>query len=327
MKELGIVLLTFFWGLTPQIAFAKGGDFIGNGGGIAEKNFLFALENIEVYSRICLESKSCKMDYAQQNLLDLLIRNMPEEKRNPRLLQFLSESKQPGFFKINEEMKVAKTGSSVGSPIYINVDLIYNKNVFGVYEAVSIPQALAILVHEFAHHFTSTPCEQLDFLGVKLASFVENQIQKSQALPWDPSVSVTVISVMQANLFPQVLLNVGQTVVNISNLVQAAVYCPTTTIPLPVLPFPDIVLEKGRPLGAIYHNVHWQGFGEDGRPYKLVGNLTKFCQQESIFVVAPAFEINISFKTMKDSNSALVVDESSIQVRQIYKPWYKIMQF
>ncbi|MFN8944155.1 MAG: hypothetical protein ACK5WZ_05985 [Pseudobdellovibrionaceae bacterium] len=323
-----LLCLTLSLQITLAAKTFAGGDFVGNGGGIAEKNFLFALGNIEKYMQLCLELKACRLDYAQQNLLALMIEAMPQEKKQEQVLIFISEKKAPGTFFLDNEVKVAKTGSTIGSPIFINTDLIYSQNSFGAYEAVSISEALAILIHEFGHHVTQTSHEQLDLLGVKVAAFIQNQIQHSPALPWNPSVSASVISFKQKNTFPQILLNVGNDVLDISQEFLNSVYCSSVNIPIPILPVPDISLGNTRPLGAVYHNVHWDSFGdESGGSYQLTGNLTKFCENESLFVFDNSFKAIISFKASINPNSQqLELDKNTVKIRQEYKPWYKLIK-
>lgn len=305
-----------------------GGDFVGNGGGIAEKNFLVALDNFEKFTLMCLDAKACRLDYAQQNLIVLLNEAITKEKNKPQVLYFVSEQKFPGTFMLNGEMKVAKTGSKIGDPIYINTDLLYTQNSFGVYEAISIPQALSILIHEFAHHLTATSCEHLDLLGTKVAAFLQNQIQNSPTLPWSPNVAITVVSQPIRESIPQVLLRVDDTIVDLSKEFYDSIFCPSVNIPVLLLPLPDITLGNDKPIGAIYHNVHWEKFGDEkGGKYRMTGNLTKFCKNQGLFVMDHSFVASISFETKLNSKTGKMdLDRRSIDIDQDYRPWYKFLR-
>ena len=324
MLSLTVLLTAMF--IQPHAQ--AGGDFVGNGGGIAEKNFLFALDNFEKFTKMCLDAKACRLDYAQQNLIVLLNEAMPKEKSKSQVIYFVSEQKFPGTFLLNGEMKVAKTGSRIGDPIYINTDLLYTQNSYGVYEAMTIPQALSVLIHEFAHHLTATNCEHLDLLGTKVAAFLQNQIQNSPTLPWNPNVSVTIVSQTARESFPQVLLRVEDTIVDLSDDFYKSIYCPSVNIPVLLLPFPDITLGSEKPEGAIYHNVHWEKFADEkGGLHRVTGNLTKYCKNQGLFILDNSFVANISFEArLNEKTGKMVLDRRSIQISQEYRPWYKFLR-
>ena len=70
--------MTKFFGFVRSVTFAlligvlnqahagRGGDLINNGGGIAEKNVLYAYAKLEGFLHLCLSSEVCKISSSQQ---------------------------------------------------------------------------------------------------------------------------------------------------------------------------------------------------------------------------------------------------------------------
>ena len=308
-----------------------GGDYIGNGGGLAEKNILFAFNNVERYARLCLDVSSCRLTNAERDLLfDILSAMKQEYKADP--VQFASEKKQPGFFLLNGEMKVAKTGSKIGTPIYINRDMIYSRNSFGTVQPMSITDALAILVHEIGHHVSAASHEALDLLGVKVSMFLQNQIQSTPLLPWSDQISATIVQPRGSKSFPQILLNVGDEVLDMSQAFHDTVFCPKMTIPILILPFPDLQFGNETPEGTIFHNVHWERSEREGLAgsFTILGNLTHFCPTEDQagqpFAGFNSFQYRISFSTV-EKNGKPKLRQETITMQQSYEPWYKMIRF
>ena len=132
---------------------ALAGDHINNGAGLAERNVLFAYANLEKYIGLCLDFPSCRITPYERGLLERIRNAMPTERAAPEQIRFLSEREHPGTFIIDGEMKIAKTGSQVGSAIYMNLDLLYpgianpgslNQTAFGFFDLSvrSIPLAV-----------------------------------------------------------------------------------------------------------------------------------------------------------------------------------------
>lgn len=329
MKKLILALLLF-----TTTAYA-GGDYIGNGGGLAEKNILFAFNNVERYARLCLDVSSCRLTNAERDLLADILGAMKQE-READPVQFASEKKQPGFFILNGEMKVAKTGSKIGTPIYINRDMIYTRSSFGTVQPMSISDALAILVHEIGHHVSTASHEALDLLGVKVSMFLQNQIQTTPLLPWNDQISATIVQPWGTKSFPQILLNVGDEVLDMSQAFHDSVFCPKMTIPILILPFPDLQFGNETPEGTIYHNVHWERSEREGLAgtFTILGNLTHICptanttegQAGPPFAGVNSFQYRISFSTV-EKNGKPQLRQETITMQQSYEPWYKMIRF
>lgn len=330
MKQLlaSFVILLHAALATAQIRL--GGDDVGNGGGLAEKNFVMAAQNLEAYSQLCLSLPACRLDESERAVLWAIVQSMPVQRMNKTQLQFLSERARPGFFILQGQPKVAKTGSRIGDPIYINVDLIYMQNGFGGIEAISIPEALAVLIHEYGHHVSQKSHAELDLLGVKVSLFLKNRIQHTPVLPWNQSVSVTTVQAApNLQSFPQVLLNIGSEIWNLTALVEQSVFCPVLNIPIPILPFPDLQLGRERPLGVYLHNLHWESASRDSASGRFTSkaNLTHICPSGTGFLSGVnSFRLRIDFGVELDERQQPRLKQNSVSVRQDYEPWYKLIQ-
>lgn len=86
--------------------------------------------------------------------------------KRPQLL-FVSGNENPAFFHLDGQVRVAKTGDSSNTPIYINTDLIAQADNAIQYDAI-----LAILFHEYGHHLIALGValthDELDLLGARL---------------------------------------------------------------------------------------------------------------------------------------------------------------
>lgn len=329
---LSAYFLTMSLLITKAPAFASlGGDMVNNGGGIAEKNILFAYSKLEKYIQNCLNSDICILSDGQKNILNKILTHLPEEKQNQQQLSFFSERKYPGTFIIDGLIRVAKTGSTVGSPIYINLDLLYSRNEVNGYVPVSVPEAVAILIHEMGHHYGNYTHEELDLIGVRVSLFLQKIFISTPLVPWTSDISVNVFNSNLTSSFPEVLLSVGDDAVDISSLYDKEALCYGFTIPIPILPIPDIQLLSKKPVGSLFHNIHWDKFKEDNSGnilrMRVVGNVSHNCLYK---VDIGALRINdykmsIEFIAYK-VNGRWVVDKQSIKMNQFQEPWYKIIR-
>lgn len=327
MKVLNRMVLSSLIILTSVYSNA-GGGFVNNGGGLAEKNVLYAYEKIEDYIRICLQSEVCKLAYVQKSILLKIYEGLPEEKKSQQIL-FGSEQKAPGSFMIDGNVRVARTGSTIGSPIYINTDLLYAKGDSGTYEATTIPEAVAILVHEFGHHYGNFSHEELDLIGVRVSLMMQQKFISTPLVPWAPNeISASVFNPDLLTSFPQVLLNVGGDVVDISKTYVNSVHCEVFTLPIPILPIPDLELITKTPVGSLFHNVHWEKIKDKGDYYsvKITGNVSNNCKyKKNIGIRNNNYQLSISFKVNK-LKDGWKIDARSIILDQFKDPWWKILK-
>lgn len=309
-------------------AILRGGDLVNNGGGIAEKNVIYAYEKLDKYIQICVKSDSCKLTERQRGLLQQIFENMPHEKAGKQLF-FASEGKAPGTFIIDDLVRVAKTGSTVGSPIYINSDLLYTKSEAEGYDPVSIPEAVAILVHEMGHHYGNYTHEELDLLGVRVSLLLQQKFISTPLIPWNSEISATVFNPNLTSAFPEVLLNIGDDVVDISAEYKDAVACVGLTVPIPILPIPDLELMNKKPVASILHNVHWSKFKEKDNELSVMitGNVSNNCvYKTNIWIRNNDSKINISFRMVKSASGKWVYVKQSLDVDQYKDPWWKIIR-
>ncbi|WP_413582823.1 hypothetical protein [Bdellovibrio sp. HCB288] len=309
-------------------AFAgPGSDWIGNGGGIAEKNVLFAYERLENYIEVCLTSDGCKLNSREREIIAKIAKTLPQEIKG-RMLYFGSEKKTPGFFILDGLVRVAKTGSTPGSPIYINSDLLYSKNAEGEYSAVSIAEAVAILIHEFGHHHGGYSHEELDLLGVRISMLVQTKTSVTPLLPWSKDVSAMVFTKDVYTAYPEVILQVGDDLIDITKAVADEAMCYRYSVPIPVLPIPDLDLISKKPAGAVLYNLHWDKFSDSDTKIKvkLIGNISNSCLfKTNILLRSNDFKMSIAFSATK-INGKWTYDPGSLKIEQYREPWYKVIR-
>lgn len=325
IKLFPLFISLFLAGITVT-ALARGGDMVNNGGGIAEKNVLFAYDKLEEYIGLCLNSDSCKINKDQRIILKLILNGLPQEKKAPQIF-FDSERKSPGKFIIDGLVRVAKTGNRINSPIHINSDLLYSKNEVNDYVPVSTIEAAAILVHELGHHYGHYTHEELDLAGVRLSMFLQQKFIVTPAVPWNTEISVSVLNPSLSGSFPQVLLSVGDSFLDLTAIYKKSVICHAITIPIPILPLPDVQLVNTKPTGSLFHNVHWDKFKEDKNLLSatVVGNISNDClfKLETGILRINDYKMSVQFQAVKIGNR-WHLSENSVKLNQFRDPWYKI---
>lgn len=326
MKTILTKAVILFAALTTQSVFA-GGDRVNNGGGLAEKNVIYAYEKIESYVKLCLDSDTCKLNPTQKAILQKIYFGLPTDKKLGQLT-FSSEQSQPGSFIIDGNVRVAKTGSQPGSPIVINADLLYSKNQNGSYEAMSIPEAVAVLVHEFGHHYGSYSHEELDLIGVRISLLLQSKVISTPLVPWKSDISMTVLNQDATGSFPEVLLYVGNDIIDISRQYKAEIGCASFKIPIPLLPVPDINVNSKTPKGSILHNLHWEKIkdGDTTLEVQITGNVSNRCKVKSETEIRNnSAQLTIKFKMNKNIDT-WIYDPSSLKMRQFEDEWWKIIK-
>lgn len=312
-----------------------GGDLVNNGGGIAEKNVIFAYQRLDEYLRMCLSSDFCKLSIPQRTILTRIAGGLNDERKGGNQVQFDSEKNHPGTFIIDYEVKVAKTGSTIGSLILINSDLLYTKNELGFYIPMSVSEAVAVLVHELGHHYGNYSHTDLDLLGVRVAMLLQHKTYSTPLLPWSQQISAMVINPDLDNSFPEVLLYVEDQVIDVSEQFKNTVFCPKFIIPIPILPLPDIPISPKKPLGSLMHNVHWNNTAAVGNKAALSisGDLSHKCrdssaQDKEVEGRSQDYKIQIDFTVSVDSASGRwMLDQNSIKMEQKHDAWWKFITF
>lgn len=180
MKNMFISFSLFLLILTPSFARngSGGGDIVGNGGGLAEQNFIYALTHLPEFITETLNNDPIGSE-DHEALQKIYTVALSQYQKNNKL-KFLSGKKNPGFFEseTDPEVRLAKTDFNPDSTIYINLDLLYKHNDIGEIEVLSLPVMVASLVHEFGHQVEFRDHHYLDFLGAKVRRFIDrNQHQ------------------------------------------------------------------------------------------------------------------------------------------------------
>lgn len=99
------------------------GDVMGNGGGLAEQNIMYAYRNIKSFIDICLDSNDCRLEKNEKVILQKIKNNMAREYRGGQIV-FKSERDEPGTFILDGEPKIAKTWLYIEAPIFIRPTLL-----------------------------------------------------------------------------------------------------------------------------------------------------------------------------------------------------------
>ncbi len=315
--------------LITSSASARGGDLVNNGGGLAEKNVFYAYTKLDTYIKACLESPVCKVSDSQKLILMKILDSLPKELATPAQLIFASEKKTPGTFILDGNVRIAKTGNLVGSPIFLNVDLLYTKDQSGMTEAATIPEAVAILIHELGHHHGGYSHEELDLLGVNVSLFLQRKLIVTPMIPWESEISASVFNPKSITAFPEVLLYVGNDIIDLSPLYKKIVQCDVLKIPIPILPIDDISLIQSAPLASTLYNLHWNKIKEknDSLELEILGNVSNMCVLKSMNKIRNNdFKLSIKV-TVRKVNDIWVYDPQTLNLDQFSSPWYKLIKF
>lgn len=140
------------------------------------KNFRFAYENLDHFYNSCLSASSCLTDERERGLLRTIRDSLSREGAVDQL-KFESGESHPERFFLDGRVRIAVTGSKVGSPIYINTDLLYVPQESGHSLPLSIESAVAILTHELGHHHGILDHNYLDAVGAKVKTFLLKFLQ------------------------------------------------------------------------------------------------------------------------------------------------------
>ncbi len=331
-KTLFLLLLTIISLSLLNHTYAKFGDDVNNGGGIAEKNILYAYTNMSNYLKICLDSSTCNLSSFEKDVVIKIFKSLKNEYMTKDQIIFVSEKEHPGTFILNGEMKIAKTGDDIGDHIYINTDLLYTKNSNNFYDAINLAQSVSILIHEFGHHHISSYdydnlCTKLDLLGNKISMLLNKYISSSKLLPFSNDIMVMVFNEKTKNSFPQILIYVFNEVIDASAEFKDVLRCPYLT--LPWIGRDISINSKKKPLGTTFHNIYWEV--KKSRKLTIIGHLYNFCDQRSTFLtnnkkynahISFMLEDNKSIDTMKNMR----YKKGSLTIKQIYDPWWKFLR-
>lgn len=167
------ILIILFYLSVSSVAFANGGDEVRNGGGFAEQYLTYALKTMPKTIERCLESIFCVTNPKSRELLKKIKASIPMEI-DSEVLKFVSNQQRPGFFTIDGVERLSVTGNYVGSPIYYNLNLLYQ---YGDVR-IKLGQAVQSLVHELGHHHGVTDHNSLEMLGSEVRRMVDSVLME-----------------------------------------------------------------------------------------------------------------------------------------------------
>lgn len=330
MKSVTLLLMLVSY--LPSSIFA--GDEVNNGGGLAEKNIQFAYLNMGFYINLCLNTANCKTTSAEQTLLNKIRNGLPAEYQNTRQLQLKSEIANPGTFIIDQELKLAVTGGKIGSAIYVNTDLIYTKDNRQQLIAMSIAEAVTMLIHEFGHHHDNADHNYLDRLGIKVSMAIHQNILQTQLLPHSGKIKSLVINGQEIQSHPQILIYLDQQIIDATAIFKRSIRCPIIPIISGIPHVPGATFSNKKARGSTFHNMYWLRIDkENGNTfkYKLKGNLAAYCKKNSkVDNYIKHFKAVVTFTAHKtvdtQGNESLQYNEGSLKVSQIYEPWWGLIK-
>ena len=350
-----LIILSALLLSSPLACFS--GDEVNNAAGLAEANITYAYLNISGYADICLSTSSCSLSERERVILKKIKRSMPDEYSSKDQLEFLSERDNPGTFIIDGVVKIAKTGDDVGSPIQINQDLIYYKNRLGIDTAINLQRAIALLIHELGHHHDEDNHLLLDLLGIKVSMTASTAIHESSFFSHSDNIKIVVFNPKTKKSFPQILLYIHDEIIDASKVFKSALKCNFLAFPSVIDILPDFAISFKKPKSAIFHNIHWPrstklerlvrcppDFDKESleecrnskhvhiQNFYIKGNLTNLCEESStLFNGNKNYKASIKFRTyvFLDKNQHLKFKyyKKSIKVRQLWEPWWKILNF
>ncbi len=327
---------------------------VNNGGGAAEGTLTYTFLNIGKYIDLCLSSDICQITEKEKEILIQIKESLEAEFAQEKPLIFMSENTNPGTFIIDGEVKIAKTGSVVGSSIYINIDLLYFKNNLGIYESIDIKTAIGILIHELGHHHNIPDHSFLDALGAKVGLGLNKHIQVSSFFSFNDQLQVIVLNEKKNNSFPQILLRVYDDLIDISEDFKKELKCNFAALPNLIDILPGISISFKRPKGAVFHNIHWTN---STRIEKLItcaavdpeacfsnnrdvhvenfyikGNLSNLCDKDAtLFTGNKDYRASIKFSAFAYKNKTntfkFKFKKDSVKIQQMWEPWWQIISF
>lgn len=207
----------------------QGGDWVGNGAGLGENSFRFAYGNLDRYIALCFESSACQLNRTQKTILQKIADTLPLERRNIQQLGFTDDQ---SYFNSgtggNSFHRVAVTQPFVGAKIWVNKRLLVaHEETGGGLRAISVPQAVGILIHEMGHHHGITSHEDLDTLGAQVARVLDPSIQIDYLQESQSHVVAMVLSpAKDVAELPRILLTDGSEFIDLTTQVVNQIQCP-----------------------------------------------------------------------------------------------------
>ena len=219
------------------------GDIVGNGGGVGEQNFRYVYHKLPTYIRRCTSSNLCPIGKQYQTLLLKMIPLINTNLKNKDSLIFLSEKRYPGFFldENDPEERVAKTAYLRGSPIFINLDLVY-KDIMK--SSMSLHEMAGILVHELGHQLGELSHSMLDELSAQFRSVLTDSLIQDSTNLLGTQVKIDIYNSLDDSQRSLIELTINDELMNVQKEIDSKLVC-----------------KKGAVFGYRITNTHWE------RPY------------------------------------------------------------
>lgn len=147
---------------------------VGNGSGEAERNIVFAMSVLNE-TLLHLQNTKSVFTVSELEIINNIAKNLGPKEVRLRQINFKSEKKDPGFFLIDGNIKIAKTWTEKGAPIYFNTDLLYKVNHTGEIIPYSISRSTSLLLHELGHQTGVEDCQLLDQMATKAELEIRDQ--------------------------------------------------------------------------------------------------------------------------------------------------------
>ncbi len=207
-----ILLTVFFISLINKsfAGFGSGGTIVGNGAGVAENFFQNAYQSLPLTISNCISSDKCVTDLKSKLILGRILGLAKLNLDNKSRLIFTTASEtNPLFFKteINEPERIAKTFPDPNSPIYINLDMLYD--VKGKM-TLDFSAMTRILVHELGHKVGIENHAELDILGATVSNFSELNSSVFKYTPKkakDEKISFSILNLVSPYPHPILIFN------------------------------------------------------------------------------------------------------------------------
>ena len=150
----------------------NGGDIIGNGGGIGESFFQYALLELPTLINECLSSKFCDINDDEALILSRVAKVAKMNSQLDFALLFVNPKKEHTLFLQEDGLaRSALTGREPLFPVIINLDHVYRDNNL----SIDLMDAVRLLVHELGHQAGIENHSHLDKLGAKVQQFINLQ--------------------------------------------------------------------------------------------------------------------------------------------------------
>jgi hypothetical protein len=185
-------------------ALPGGGDGVSNGGGIAEKNFVYAFSTLSDDLKSCFTAIDCVVSADDEKILRSIHRSLVDGVATIHHVEFVSPTKHPQLFVMDGKPRSARTGKRPGDRIFVNVEHLYVRDG-GAERPISIRESTAILVHELAHHHgvgsSDAELRRLDSLSTALLRYLDSRSSRSVEGAADRSVSARESLLLQCTSF------------------------------------------------------------------------------------------------------------------------------